>query len=175
MLAGGLWQPGRGTNVSDGGSHFYDCYECADGRWIAVGPIEAKFFGELLQRLDIDATSLGPQLSREHWKAAKALLAARFKMRSRDEWANLLQHTDACASPVLTFAEAPQHPHLRARGTFVEVDGIVQAAPAPRFSRTVPPTPTPPLATTPANTDRTLGAWFTADKIATLRRAAVID
>jgi len=175
MLAGGLWQPGRGTNVSDGGSHFYDCYECADGRWIAVGPIEAKFFGELLQRLDIDATSLGPQLSREHWKAAKAVLAARFKTRSRDEWANLLQHTDACASPVLTFAEAPQHPHLRARGTFVEIDGILQAAPAPRFSRTVPPTPTPPLATTPENTDRTLSAWFAADKIATLRRAALIE
>jgi crotonobetainyl-CoA:carnitine CoA-transferase CaiB-like acyl-CoA transferase len=103
------------------------------------------------------------------------VLAARFKTRSRDEWANLLQHTDACASPVLTFAEAPQHPHLRARGTFVEIDGILQAAPAPRFSRTVPPTPTPPLATTPENTDRTLSAWFAADKIATLRRAALIE
>ena len=168
-------EPGRGTNVSDGGSHFYDCYECADGRWIAVGPIEAKFFGELLQRLDIDAASLGPQLSREHWKAAKAVLAARFKTRSRDEWASLLQHTDACVSPVLTLAEAPQHPHLRARGTFVEIDGIVQAAPAPRFSRTVPPTPRRLLPRRRRTPSARLSAWFAADKIAALRRAALID
>jgi len=175
MIAGGIWHAGRGTNISDGGSHFYDCYECADGRWVAVGPIEEKFFGELLARLGIDSGSLGPQLSRGHWKAAKAVLAGRFKTRSRDEWARLLEHTDACLSPVLAFAEAPHHPHLKARGTFVEIDGIMQGAPAPRFSRSVPATPTPPQPTTPENTDRALSAWFAADKIAELRRQGLID
>ena len=175
MLAGGIWHQGRGTNISDSGSHFYDCYECSDGRWIAVGPIEGKFFAELLQRLEVDAASLGPQLSREHWKPAKARLAAKFRTRSRDEWARLLEDSDACVSPVLSFDEAPRHRHMQARGTFVEIDGIVQAMPAPRFSRTVPHTPTPPEAITPDNTDRALSAWFTRDKIDGLRRRGLID
>ena len=175
MVAAGIWKPARGTNLTDGGSHFYDCYECADGRWIAVGPIEEKFFGELLARLEIDAASLGPQLSREHWKEAKAVLAATFKRRSRDEWARRLESTDACVSPVLSFAEASTHPHLQARGTFVEIDGIVQAAPAPRFSRSAPDTPTAPRAVTPANTRLALSAWFDDATIADLRRNGVID
>ncbi len=175
MVAGGLWKEGRGTNITDSGSHFYDCYECADGRWIAVGPIEEKFFAELLRRLDIDAASLGPQLSRDRWKAAKAVLAERFKVRTRDEWAARLEASDACVSPVLSFGEAPQHPHLRARGTFVEIDGIVQAGPAPRFSRSVPNIPTPPRAITPENTDASLAAWLSPEKIAALRTSGVID
>src|SRR5204862_1364122 len=103
MVAGGIWSAERGTNQTDSGSHFYDCYECADGRWIAIGPIEPKFFGALLEKLDIDATSLGPQMSRDHWKAAKAVLAARFKTRERDQWAALLEASDACVTPVLGF------------------------------------------------------------------------
>jgi crotonobetainyl-CoA:carnitine CoA-transferase CaiB-like acyl-CoA transferase len=174
MVAAGIWKSGRGTNLTDSGSHFYDCYECADGGWVAVGPIEAKFFGELLTQLDIDAGSLGPQMSREHWKPAKAVLAAKFKTRSRDEWAALLETSDACVSPVLGFSEAHEHHHLKARGTFVEIDGIVQAQPAPRFSRTPPATPTPPQAVTPENTDRTLSAWFAVDKIAELRQRGLI-
>lgn len=174
MVAAGIWKPARGSNLTDSGSHFYDCYECADGRWIAVGPIEDKFFAELLTRLDIDAASLGPQMSREHWKPAKALLAAKFKTRGRDAWAALLENSDACVSPVLAFSEAHEHHHLKARGTFVEIDGIMQAGPAPRFSRTPPATPTPPQAVTPENTDRTLSAWFAADKIAELRQRGLI-
>ena len=174
MVAGGIWKPERGSNLTDSGSHFYDCYECADGRWIAVGPIEDKFFAELLARLEIDGASLGPQMSRAHWKAAKALLAAKFKTRPRDAWAALLEDSDACVSPVLAFSEAHRHPHLKERGTFVEIDGIVQAGPAPRFSRTPPATPTPPLAVTPENTDRALSAWFAADKIAELRQRGLI-
>jgi len=174
MVAGGIWKSGRGTNLTDSGSHFYDCYECADGGWVAVGPIEEKFFGELLTRLGIDAASLGPQMSREHWRPAKAVLAAKFKTRSRDEWAALLETSDACVSPVLAFGEAHRHHHLKARGTFVEIDGIVQAGPAPRFSRTPPATPTPPQAVTPDNTDRTLSMWFAADKIAELRQRGLI-
>ncbi len=175
MVAGDIWKSERGTNISDSGSHFYDCYECADGRWVAVGPIEEKFFAELLVRLDIEPSGLGPQLSRDSWKPAKAVLAAKFKTRTRDEWSALLEASDACVSPVLSFAEAPRHPHLKARGTFVEIDGIVQARPAPRFSRTVPETPTPPRAVTPANTDAALSAWFSAAKIASLRDGGLID
>lgn len=175
MVAGGIWHAGRGTNITDSGSHFYDCYECADARWIAVGPIEEKFFADLLARIGIDAASLGPQLSRDHWKAAKAVMAATFKTRSRDDWAALLEPSDACVSPVLGFAEAHQHAHLKARGTFIELDGIQQAGPAPRFSRTVPATPTPPQAVTPENTDRSLSAWLPAAKIASLRAQGVID
>lgn len=175
MVAGGLWKPGRGTNISDSGSHFYDCYECADGRWMAVGPIEEKFFAELLRRLDIDPSSLGQQLSREDWKPAKAMLAAKFRTRTRDDWSALLEASDACVSPVLSFGEAPQHPHLQARGTFVEIDGIVQARPAPRFSRSVPDTPTPPRAITPANTDAALAPWFSPARIASLRAAGLVD
>jgi len=175
MIAARIWQSGRGTNLTDSGSHFYDCYECADGRWLAVGPIEAKFFDELLKRLEIDAESLGPQMSREHWKSAKVVLAAKFKERSRDEWSALLEASDACVSPVLAFDEAPLHAHLKARGTFIEIDGIMQARPAPRFSRSMPDTPTAPQAITPANTDSTLAAWFDAEKIASLRARGVID
>ena len=174
MVEAGIWKSGRGTNLTDSGSHFYDCYECADGGWVAVGPIEEKFFGELLKQLDIDAASLGPQMSREHWKPAKAILAAKFKTRNRDEWAALLESSDACVSPVLGFREAHEHHHLKARGTFVKVDGIVQAGPAPRFSRTPPATPTPPQPVTPENTDRTLSAWFAVDKIAELRQRGLI-
>jgi len=174
MVAAGIWNGERGSNLTDSGSHFYDCYECADGRWIAVGPIEEKFFGLLLQALDVDPASLGPQLAREHWKQAKAVLAARFKSRSRDEWARLLEATDACVSPVLAFTEAPEHHHLKARGTFVEIDGIVQAAPAPRFSRTAPAKPTPPRAITPQNTDACLSEWLATRRIEALRAQGLI-
>jgi crotonobetainyl-CoA:carnitine CoA-transferase CaiB-like acyl-CoA transferase len=175
MVAGGIWQSERGTNVSDSGSHFYDCYECAGGGWIAVGPIEEKFFAILLDKLGIDPASLGPQMSREQWKPAKAVLAACFKTRTRDEWAALLQATDACVSPVLGFHEAARHPHLQARGTLVEIDGIVQAAPAPRFSRTVPSQPTAPAAITPENTDRCLSGWLAPSRIESLRAQGLID
>jgi len=175
MVAGGIWNPQRGTNISDSGSHFYDCYECADRRWIAVGPIEEKFFGQLLQKLGIDPATLGPQLSREHWKSAKVTLASLFRTRERDHWAQLLEASDACVTPVLSFQEAHRHPHMKARGTFVEIDGIVQAAPAPRFSRTVPEVPTPPQAITPENTDRALSSWLAPSKIASLREQGLID
>jgi alpha-methylacyl-CoA racemase len=103
------------------------------------------------------------------------VLAAKFRTRTRDEWSTLLETSDACVSPVLSFAEAPRHAHLKARGTFVEIDGIVQAAPAPRFSRSVPDLPTPPRAITPANTDAALSDWFEPARIAALRDAGLIE
>ncbi len=175
MVAGGIWHSGRGNNITDSGSHFYDCYECADARWIAVGPIEEKFFKDMIARIGVEAAELGPQMSRDQWKAAKSVLAAKFKTRNRDDWAALLEASDACVSPVLGFGEAHQHPHMKARETFIELDGIMQAGPAPRFSRTIPATPTPPQDITPGNTDRCLSAWLSVDKIASLRTQGVID
>jgi crotonobetainyl-CoA:carnitine CoA-transferase CaiB-like acyl-CoA transferase len=175
MVAGGIWREERGTNISDTGSHFYDCYECSDGRWIAVGPIETKFFGQLLDKLGLDPAQLGTQLPHQHWPAAKAVLAEHFRTRTRDEWAVLLEQSDCCVSPVLSWQEAPQHAHLRHRGTFVEVDGLTQPAPAPRFSRTPPDTPTAPLAPSAENNDQALAAWLQPEQLAAWRAQGVID
>lgn len=145
LHAGGLWQDQRGSNILDSGAPFYDVYECADGEWISIGPLEARFYAQLLQKLELDPAALGPQNDRASWPRAKVQIAQRFRRHNRAIWCELLEGTDVCFAPVLSFAEAPQHPHMKARGTFVEVDGVVQPAPAPRFSRTVPSTPRPPL------------------------------
>ena len=166
MQAAGIWRDERGTNITDSGSHFYDVYECADGKWITVGPIEDKFYLELLSLLEIDPRTLGDQLDANNWPAARALFALRFKTRSRADWTALLEHTDACFAPVLSWSEAPEHPHLKARGTFVEIDGIVQPAPAPRFSGTVPDLPTPPEAPSTATVDAALAGWLDPQQVA---------
>ena len=169
MHAAGMLSPQRGNNMTDSGSHFYDVYECRDGGWLAVGPIESKFYTQFLQLLEIDEAELGPQNDPATWPKAKQVIGARIKTKSRDEWARLFAHTDACVAPVLHWSEAPEHEHLKARGTFVEVDGVVQPAPAPRFSRTVPTTPTPPNEITAANTVAGLREWLTDTQIETLR------
>jgi crotonobetainyl-CoA:carnitine CoA-transferase CaiB-like acyl-CoA transferase len=178
MLAAGIWKSGpgtRGTNITDSGSHFYDSYECKDGGYISVGPIEDKFYAEWLKLMDIDPETLGEQLEAGNWKAAKAIIADRFKTRTRDAWATILEDSDACASPVLSFAEAPEHPHMKARGAFIEVGGVIQPAPAPKFSRTRPELPVPPQEASPASTDKALAAWFGGEEIARLRAAGVIE
>jgi len=137
LYAAGMHKLERGKNLLDSGSAIYEVYECADGRYISIAPIELKFREVLFERLGLPyTTDQGPQL--------KAKLEALFKTRSRDDWCALLEGTDACFAPVLTMAEAPNHPHNVARGSFIEVDGIVQPAPAPRFTRTPAATPTPP-------------------------------
>lgn len=175
MHAAGMLNPQRGTNMTDSGSHFYDVYECADGKWLAVGPIESKFYSQLLQLLEIDSSHLGPQLDTTSWPASKALLAERFRTRTRDDWAARFADSDACVAPVLDWAEAPEHPHLKARGTFVEIDGVVQPAPAPRFSRTIPKDPTPPNAISSSYTAATLRSWLGDTRVASLRRDGIID
>jgi crotonobetainyl-CoA:carnitine CoA-transferase CaiB-like acyl-CoA transferase len=175
LHAAGIHNDRRGDNILDGGAYFYDVYECADGRFISVAPIEGKFHAELLRRLDIDASAIGPHLDRANWPKGRALFAERFKLRPRDEWCKLLEGTDVCFAPVLSWAEAPNHPHLRERGTFVEVDGIVQPAPAPRFNRTPLGVPTAPKPVTPENTDAALGEWLPGSEIAALRTASTID
>jgi len=136
MKARGRWSDERAANLLDGAASFYDSYECADGRFIAVGPIEPAFFDEMVARMGLDPKLFEGRMEPARWQAQKALLAAAFLLRPRDEWGELFAASDACVSPILSMAEAPRHPHNVARGTFVERDGAVQPAPAPRFSRT---------------------------------------
>jgi len=165
MHAAGMLRSERGTNLTDSGSHFYDVYECADGRWISVGPIEPKFYDQLLRDLGLDAASLGAQNDPAAWPHAKSVLAAKFREQPRDHWARLFATTDACVAPVLDWDEAPHHEHLAARNTLIEVDGIVQPAPAPRFSGTPPARPTPPAPVTPENTRAALADWLLPGQI----------
>jgi alpha-methylacyl-CoA racemase len=146
----------RGSNLVDGGAPFYDSYACADGKYIAIGAIEPQFYALLRERCGIADELFDAQMSRAHWPLMKLRLADVFRSRTRDEWCELLEGTDACFAPVLDWDEAPRHPHNVARGTFVEVDGVVQPAPAPRFSRTAPPTPT---AGRVASADELLARW----------------
>jgi alpha-methylacyl-CoA racemase len=144
LHAAGLWTGERGNNFIDSGAPYYDVYACADGQFVAVAPIEKKFRAEFYRLIGLDPKSLPDQDDRANWPAIKATIARRMATRTRDQWCKLLDGSDACCAPVLSFSEAPQHPHNRARGTFIEVDGVVQPAPAPRFSRTKPQLPKPP-------------------------------
>ncbi len=139
MKSMGVWNTERGTNLLDTGSHFYDVYECSDGEYVSIGSIEPQFYAELLQLSGLGAQDdLAPQMDREQWPAMSERLADIFRSKSRDEWCEIMEHTDVCFAPVLSPEEAAQHPHNVARGTFVEVGGVTQAGPAPRFSRTSP-------------------------------------
>ena len=173
-FAAGIISAERGSNIADSGSPFYEVYECRDGRWIAVGALEAKFYAELLRLLELDPAQLGDQYDTAAWPRAKQILAAKFRTRTRDEWAQLFATSDACVAPVLDWREAAHHPHLAARGTIVEVDGVAQPAPAPRFSRTPAAQPTPPMPIDPTNTDTALADWLSSDEIAGWRSAGLI-
>jgi alpha-methylacyl-CoA racemase len=125
LLAAGMWKDERGANLLDGGAAFYDSYECADGEFVAIGALEPHFFAVLKEKLGLASAQFDPGLRDE--------LTATFRRHPRDHWCTLLQGTDACVAPVLSMAEAPRHPHIAARGTFVEEGGVIQPAPAPRF------------------------------------------
>jgi alpha-methylacyl-CoA racemase len=140
----GLWEDRRGVNLLDGGAPFYDTYETADGRYVAVGALEPQFYRRLLEGLGLASEDLPPQYDRSRWDELRAHFVRVFRTRTRDEWEQLLGGEDACLAPVLSLAEAPEHRHNRARRTFVEVDGVVQPAPAPRFGRTQPEFPARP-------------------------------
>ena len=144
MRAAKLWQDERDANMLDGGAPFYACYETKDGKWIAVGALEPQFWEALVRGLGLDREKLPDRNDRANWPALRARLATIFRGETRDEWVARLGTSDACFGPVLSIDESPGHPHHRARGTFVDVDGIVQPAAAPRFSRTPADTPRPP-------------------------------
>jgi alpha-methylacyl-CoA racemase len=142
--AGGGWSNRREANLLDGAAHFYGSYACGDGKFIAVGAIEPKFYAEFLSRLGMDDPALQSQAEPSRWPQLKERLARVFLTRTRDEWVRLFEGSDACVTPVLDWDEAISHPHNHARGTFVDVDGVTQPAPAPRFSHTQPDSPSPP-------------------------------
>ncbi|TAL91309.1 MAG: CoA transferase [Rhodanobacter sp.] len=168
LKAMGQWTQERGSNLIDGGAHFYDTYRCRDGKWLAVGAIEPQFYALLLEKACIANPTFGAQWDRQQWPALKEELVAVFATKTRDEWCALLEGSDACVTPVLDMDEAPSHPHNRSRNTFIEVDGITQPAPAPRFSRSIldaPKAPTPGADGGPVLCD-----WgFSTDEIAALR------
>jgi alpha-methylacyl-CoA racemase len=174
LRAAGHMSLTRGENLLDSGAFFYDVYECEDGKYVALACIEDKFLAEFLERMEIDPRELPAKLDRSRWIEAKALIARRFKTRPREHWCRLLEGTDACFAPVLSMDEAPLHPHNLARGTFVEVDGIVQPAPAPRFSRTPSAPPSPPEAPGERG-NASLAQWgFKADEIVALKRSGTL-
>jgi alpha-methylacyl-CoA racemase len=175
MRARGVWSTSRGENLLDGGAHFYDTYACADGKYVSVGAIEPQFYAKLREICGIDDPAFDAQLDAARWPVLKHRLADVFRTRTRDEWCALLEGTDACFAPVLDWDEAPQHAHNRARGTFVDVAGVTQPAPAPRFSRTPPVTPGAPSAPG-ADTEAVLTDWgLGAEAIGSLRAAGVIE
>ncbi|MCZ6749575.1 MAG: CaiB/BaiF CoA-transferase family protein [SAR324 cluster bacterium] len=138
MFASGAWKPERGTNIIDGGAHFYGVYETADGKYVTIGSIEPKFYAQLLERVGLAGEELPDQFDRERWREMRGRLVEIFKGRTRDEWCGIMEGAEICFAPVLGMDEVKTHPHNAARASFIEIDGVVQPAPAPRFSRTVP-------------------------------------
>lgn len=174
MKAMGIWSEQRGTNVLDTGAHFYDVYETADGKYVSIGSIEAKFYAELLRLTGLEGEALPDQMDRQRWQGMKERLQAVFKQKTRDEWCAIMEGSDVCFAPVLSMEEAPEHPHNRARGTFVEFDGVVQPGPAPRFSRTRPQIQRPP-SKPGEHTEEALLDWgFTKEEIEALQKAKVV-
>ena len=154
----------RGTNLLDTGAHFYDVFECADGEWVSIGSIEPQFYALLLEKTGVSA-EFAVQMDRSKWPQLKEKLAAVFRTKTRAQWNEIMEGTDVCYAPVLRMSEAAQHPHNVARNTFVEVAGITQPAPAPRYSRTITNVPTPP-AHAGEHTRAVLADWgFDADRI----------
>jgi alpha-methylacyl-CoA racemase len=144
MLGAGSWQDRRGANLLDGAAPFYGTYATSDGRYMAVGALEPAFYAEFTERLGLDAQDLPPREDLARWAELRERIADRFRSRTREEWTEVFAGSDACVAPVLSLTEAPDHPHLAARGTFVEHAGRTQPAPAPRFSATPAAVRTPP-------------------------------
>jgi alpha-methylacyl-CoA racemase len=171
----GRWDgDNRGVNLLDTGAHFYEVYETSDGKFISIGSIEPQFYALLLEKSGVNAEDFADQQNKENWRDHKATLEAVFKTKSRDEWCDTMEYTDICFAPVLSMNEAHAHPHNAERGTFIEVEGVRQPRPAPRFSRTEPevarPSPIPG-----EHNDEALQEWgFSADEIAALRDAEAI-
>ena len=169
----GMWGDEPGTNLLDSGAHFYEVYECADGGHVAVGALEPQFYAELLRLMELDPAEF-PQMDQARWPEMKRQFAEVFLSRTRDEWAEVLEPAEACATAVLSMGEAPTHPHNVARGNFVEIAGHTQPAPAPRFSRTSPGVPSAP-SEPGADTEEALAAWgFESTEIAELREGGAL-
>jgi alpha-methylacyl-CoA racemase len=172
--AAGAWSEKRRANLLDGGAHFYDTYRCADGEWISIASIEPQFYALLLEKTGIADADRAAQMDRGQWPGMRERLAEVIGSKTREEWCKIMDATDVCFAPVLSLDEAPKHPHNVARQTFVEVDGVMQPAPAPRFSATPGAIAGPPPATG-ADNDLALAAWgFSATEIDTLRSVGAL-
>ncbi|MFM1965039.1 MAG: hypothetical protein RL134_764 [Actinomycetota bacterium] len=171
MSSIGMWREEAGVNLLDSGTPFYDVYRTSDGKWLAVGCLEPQFYAEWLRIAGLDGEDLPAQFDIAQWPVLRARFAEVVATRTRDEWAALADGTDACVAPVLTMSEAPHHPHLAARGTFVEVDGMTQAAPAPRFSATPSGDPRPIVA---SDRSALLGWGIDEARIASLADAGIL-
>jgi len=173
-MLSGWWKMERGTNLLDTAAPFYDVYETQDGKYVSIGSIEPQFYAELLQRTGLANEKLPGQMDRSQWKPMKERFRALFKQRTREQWCQIFEGSDACFAPVLSMREAVEHPHNRARGTFVEVQGFPQPGPAPRFSRTPARIERPPPHAG-QHTDEALREWgLAADEIVRLREAKAI-
>jgi alpha-methylacyl-CoA racemase len=170
----GMWRDERGTNMLDTGAHYYDVYETADGRYVSIGSIEPQFYAELLQRLGLEGEDLSPQNDRSQWPVLKERLAVVFRSKTRDKWCEILEGTDVCFAPVLSIPEAIEHPHNVARGSFVDVAGIPQPGPAPRFSRSAPEIASPPPHAGQHTDDLLAEAGYDAAAAAKLREAGAV-
>jgi alpha-methylacyl-CoA racemase len=174
LRANGAWRDAREANLLDGGAPFYDTYACADGKFIAVGALEPQFYDQLVQLSGAGDPEFAKQRRQSDWPRLRQKFAALFASRTRSQWCELLEGTDACFAPVLDMAEAPAHPHNRARRAFIEIDGVTQPAPAPRFSRTVPAAGAAPAAPG-QHSAAILADWgWSAAAIETLQAANVI-
>jgi alpha-methylacyl-CoA racemase len=176
LSAMGFWSDDRGTNMLDGGAHFYGVYQTADGGWISIASYEPQFYAELARLLGPLGIALDPaaQMDRSTWSGLKERMAALFRTRTRDEWVEFFAGHEVCFAPVLTMSEARAHPHNVARQTFIEIDGAPQPAPAPRFSRSEVAIPRAPVVPG-ADTDTALADWGLApDEVATLKASGAL-
>ena len=174
LKAGGLWRNQRECNMLDGGAHFYDTYACADGKFIAIAAIEPQFYQRLLTICGITDPAFQGQMDEQQWPELRLKFAVVFKTKTRAQWCALLAGTDACFAPVLDLDEAPAHPHNRARQTFLDIDGVIQPAPAPRFSRTTATIQGPP-ANCGEHGEAILRAWgFSDERIGALRTSGAL-
>ena len=174
MAAGGAFSDKRGTNLLDGGAHFYDTYETKDGKFVCIGSIEPQFYALLVEKAGLDAQKFSAQMDAAGWPVLKAELTRVFKTRTRDEWCSIMEGTDVCFAPVLSIFEAPDHPHNKARNTFLNIDGVVQPAPSPRFSRTVAEVSHPARAPGVDSQSVLKDCGFSAEEISKLSAGGVI-
>ena len=163
-----------GMMSTETGAPFYDVYECSDGKWVSIGAVEKKFYAKVLSLLGLDEL-LSTQWNRDTWVGAKIKIAEKIKTRSRDEWDSIFEGTETCFAPVLSIEEAPQHPHLKARETYIEIDGVIQPAPAPRFSRSVAPKPKAFQAWKHEEALEILAPWLTSEQVQAARQDGLFD
>ncbi|NKB55164.1 MAG: CoA transferase [Alphaproteobacteria bacterium] len=174
MVAADTWVDERVSNFLDGGAHFYRCYKTKDDLFVSIASIEAKFYAILLDKLGLDPSEVPPQMDRDTWSDMAKKFEDLFAQKTRDEWCEVMEGTDICFAPVLSFAEAPSHPHNKGRDSFVDVDGVLQPGPAPRFSRTPSRVQCAPP-TIGANTKEGLAGWgFSEDDVETLQATGAI-